>query len=275
MMLRSLGLTALLAVTLAACASGPPDGPDGGGPDGGPGGRHGRGGPPGEGGPGGPMSGPQLFISPAGEPFRAPPGVPYPVKAWFDGADANHDGALSRDEFVADSLRFFAVVDADHNGVIDGFEVSAYETRIAPEIIGGAAPSMRRGPMGLGQMGGMDGPPQSDGGDDAPRKRPQGTNMLQGAALFGLIAEPEPVMAQDGNFDRRITKDEATKAAKTRFALLDTDKDGVLKFEELPQTPAQTGFRPGKKGKGGGGMGGGRGGGGRGGPGGGGMGRPG
>ena len=48
-------------------------------------------------------------------------------------------------------------------------------------------------------------------------------------------------MAQDGNFDRRITKDEATKAAKTRFALLDTDKDGVLKFEELPQTPAQGG----------------------------------
>ncbi len=187
------------------------------------------------------MHGPQLFISPAGEPFRAPPGAPYPIKAWFDGADANHDGALSRDEFVADSLRFFAVVDVDKNGVIDGFEVSNYETRIAPEIIGGMAPgSMRRGPMGQGP------------GGDGPRRRPQGTNVLQGAALFGLIAEPEPVMASDGDFDRRITKEEATRAAKTRFALLDTDKDAVLKLEELPKTPAQTGLRPGMKGKGGG-----------------------
>lgn len=229
MTLRSLGLTALLAASLAACASAPPEGP------------RGRGGPPGENGPG-PMRGPQLFISPAGEPFRAPPGAPYPVKAWFDGADANHDGALGREEFVADSLRFFAVVDTDKNGVIDGFEVSNYETRIAPEIIGGMAPgSMRRGPMGQGPSG----------DDDAPRRRPQGTNVLQGASLYGLIAEPEPVMASDGDFDRRITKDEATRAAKTRFALLDTNKDGVLKLEELPKTPAQTGLRPGMKGKGG------------------------
>lgn len=267
MNLRSLGLTAVLAASLAGCASGPPDGP---------GGPHGRGGPPGDGGPNGqmrgPTSGPLLFISPAGEPFRAPPGAPYPVKAWFDGADANHDGALSRDEFVADSLRFFAVVDTDKNGVIDGFEVSNYETRIAPEIIGLPSPggSVRRGPMGQGPGG-------DGGGDDdmAPRRRQQGTNVLQGAALFGLIAEPEPVMASDGNFDRRITKDEAIKAAKTRFALLDTDKDGVLKLEELPKTPAQTGFHPGHKVKGkGGGRGGGRGGrgGGRGGPPGGGMG---
>lgn len=232
MTLRSLGLTAVLAASLAACAAAPPEGPRDG--------PRGRGGPPGGEGPG-PMSGPQLFISPAGEPFRAPPGVPYPVKAWFDGADANHDGALSRDEFVADALRFFAMVDTDKNGVIDGFEVSNYETRIAPEIVGGAAPgSMRRGPMGQG--------PDGDGGGDAPRRRPQGTNVLQGAALFGLIAEPEPVMASDGNFDRRITKDEATKAAKTRFALLDTDKDGVLKLAGLPKTPAQTGLRPGAKG---------------------------
>jgi hypothetical protein len=79
--------------------------------------------------------------------------------------------------------------------------------------------------------------------------------------LCGLIAEPEPVMASDGNFDRRITKDEATKAAKTRFALLDTDKDGLLKLEELPKTPAQTGLRPGAKGGMGRGGGGGRGGG--------------
>ena len=231
MTLRSLGLTAVLAAALAGCAHAPPEGS---------GYRGGPGGPRGEGGPGA-GGGPQLFISPAGEPFRAPGGAPYPVAAWFAGADTNHDGTLTRDEFIADSLRFFAVVDGDHNGVVDGFEVSTYETRIAPEIIGGAAPgAMRRGPMGQGPDGGD--------GEDAPRRRPQGTNVLQGAALFGLIAEPEPVMASDGNFDRRITKDEATKAAKTRFALLDTNKDGVLKLDELPKTPSQAGLRPGRGG---------------------------
>lgn len=238
MMLRPLCLTALLAAALAACAHAPPDGADGRGEPGGPGGPGSMG-----------RSGPQLFISPAGEPFRAPPGAPYPVATWFAGADANHDGGLTRDEFVTDSLRFFALVDADHDGVIDGFEVSAYETRIAPEIVGGPAPvSLRRGPMGQGP----------DGDEDLVRRRPQGTNVLQGAALYGLIAEPEPVMASDGDFNRRITKDEATKAAKTRFALLDTNKDGTLKLDELPKTPAQLGMRPGHKGLGGG-RGGGRG----------------
>jgi hypothetical protein len=60
--------------------------------------------------------------------------------------------------------------------------------------------------------------------------------LLQGATPYSLIAEPEPVMASDGDFDRRITKDEAIKAAKTRFALL-TDKDGDL--AGLPKTPAR------------------------------------
>lgn len=238
MIVRSLGVTAL-ALTLTACASA--SGPPGHGPD-----RPRDDRPHGQR-DGGPMGGgPQLFISPAGEPFRAPPGAPYPVVDWFNGADANHDGALRRDEFVADSVRFFNVLDMDHNGVLDGFEVSNYENHVAPEIIGGAAPSMRRGPRGLGQ--------DEDG--DTPRRRPEGTNVLQGAALFGLIAEPEPIMAADSDFDGRITKDEAIKAAKTRFALLDVNKDGVLKLDELPKTPAQTGLAAGRGGRGGGGHGG-------------------
>lgn len=244
MMLRSLGLTAVLAATLTACASAPPERPEG---HRGPGGR---GGPPGE--ENAAPRGPQLFISPAGEPFRAGPGAPYPVADWFAGADANHDGALTRDEFVADAVRFFGIVDADHNGVIDGFEVANYEQRIAPEIIGGAAPgSMRRGPRGLGAGQQDEGGPTDDDMSPSHRQRQRGTNVLQGASLFGLIAEPEPVMAADGNFDRRITKDEAIKAAKTRFTLLDADKDGVLKLAELPKTPIQGGVRPGA-GKGGG-----------------------
>jgi len=214
-------LAALLLSSVAHAASGGEDEP-----------KPGRGfGPPpregGEHGPGRPR--PQLFISPAGEPFRAAAEAPYPVAAWFAGADANHDGALSRDEFVADAGRFFIVLDTDKDGVIDGFEVSAYERNIAPEILLGV--SMPPG-------GGRGGPP--GGGDGPPRKRGGLVGgALQGATPYALLAEPQPVMGADADFNRRISRDEAVKAAKSRFALLDTDKDALLRVEELPATPVQ------------------------------------
>jgi len=131
--LSALATAILTGLSLSACASGPPDRPDGRGPGSPPPGME-R--PPGR--ASAPGDRPQLFISPAGEPFRAPAGAPYPVQLWFEGADTNHDAALSRDEFVADAARFFATLDADHDGVVDGFEVSTYEKTIVPEILLGA-----------------------------------------------------------------------------------------------------------------------------------------
>ncbi|TCS14422.1 hypothetical protein [Caulobacter sp. BK020] len=229
------------ALCLGACASGPPQ--DGSRGDWGKAPRPRL---SGEGEPGGPPRQPRrsLFISPAGEPFRAEPGAPYPVATWFAGADTDRDGALTRDEFVADALRFFDRIDGDHNGVIDGFEVSTYETQVAPEILqgfqgGGEGPSARgrgahRGEGGGHRRGG--GPP--GGGHGGRGGGPMG-GMLQGAVPYSLLAEPEPVMASDGDFDRRITRAEAIKAAKARFALLDKDGDGKLRLAELPQTPLQ------------------------------------
>jgi hypothetical protein len=234
--LTSLRATCVLmfaALCLGACASGPPqDGPRGDW------GKAPRALPPGEGEAGGPPRQPRrsLFISPAGEPFRAEAGAPYPVAAWFVGADADHDGALTRDEFVADALRFFDRIDVDHSGVVDGFEVSAYETQVAPEILQGFQGGGQGGAPG-GHGGG-----RHDGGPPGGGKRGAGGpmgGMLQGATPYGLLAEPEPVMASDGDFDRRITRAEATKAARARFALLDRDGDGRLRLADLPRTPLQ------------------------------------
>lgn len=253
--LRATCILMFAALCLGACASGPPqDGPRGDW------GKAPRPRPPGEGEPGGPprRAHPQLFISPAGEPFRAEPGAPYPVAAWFAGADTDHDGALTRDEFVADALRFFDTLDGDHNGVLDGFEVSAYETKVAPEILqgfqGDGGGRGQGGPPGGGR-GGRGGPPgggppsgigfagQDDGPPGGGRRGGRGAGpmggMLQGATPYSLLAEPQPVMASDGDFDRRITRAEATKAAKSRFALLDTDGDGRLHLADLPKTPLQ------------------------------------
>jgi hypothetical protein len=241
--LRATCILMFAALCLAACASGPPQG----GPRGDWGKAPRR--PPSDEAEGGRPRMPhrQVFISPAGEPFRADPGQPYPVAAWFAGADADHDGVLTREEFVADALRFFAVLDLDHNGVIDGFEVSNYENQIAPEILGAfrdagqgsrGGPGAGGGPPGGGR--GRGGPP-GGGGHGGGGKRGGGPmgGMLQGATPYSLLAEPQPVMGADADFDRRITRDEAAKAARARFALLDTDGDGRLRLADLPRTPAQ------------------------------------
>ena len=112
-------LIAAGAVGTAAAQDGPPDGP------------------PRDGwqqrGPGGPGRG-RVFISPMGEPFHARPGAAAPQDQWFDGADANHDGALSEAEMEADAARFFAMLDQRKDGEIDPDDIERYENVIAPEI---------------------------------------------------------------------------------------------------------------------------------------------
>jgi hypothetical protein len=176
-----------------------------------------------------------LFISPAGEPFRARPGEPYPSAAWFAAADRDHDGRLSRDEFVADSLAFFHRLDKDGDDRIDGFETQAYEDSI-PEMaprIGGLRPGEGMNPM-LGRR-------RSEGGGDAPARarRPQPGQVRQGAGLFAFLSDPEPVRAADTDFDSRVSLAEARALAERRFALLDANGDGWFTLAEAPPVPVQ------------------------------------
>ena len=222
----------LAAVALTACATG--DGPE----------RSER---QGEG-RAGPAHYPNVFISPAGKPFRAARDAPYPVAAWFAQADANHDGRLTREEMRADALAFFRELDANHDGVIDGSEVANYEDALAPEIL----PHIER----LHAEEGLDqrltyGDPRNTGrrrtgdnrssglGGGAPQ-RSANTEPTQGAALFSLINEPEPVSAADTEFNGRITPAEFIAAADRRFDILDTKQKGYLTLADLPKTPVQS-----------------------------------
>lgn len=183
----------------------------------------------------------QIFVSPAGEPFRAEMDQPYPVAAWFSRADADHDGVLTQAEFTADSLAFFDTLDTDKNRIVDGFENADYERDIAPEITGIAANRLRRGDEGGPPMyfppsrtEQMMGPPSL--------MHPRGRKMVaprQGAAQFALINEPHPVRGADADLDQRVSRAEAEAAARMRFALLDRDGDGRLALADLPATPAQ------------------------------------
>jgi len=188
-----------------------------------------------------------LFVSPSGEPFRGADGL----GAWFAGADADHDGSLTAAEFQADAERFFRRLDVNGDGVIDGFEMQAYEQSVAPEIAalefdrgagsGQTAGGRRGGGMGGGGMGGRGGGRRGGGmggrgrgGAEAPSGNagPRGSGR-EGAARYSLINEPEPVTGADENLDGRVSLEEWRRATARRFATLDKLKAGRLTLAAL------------------------------------------
>ena len=181
-----------------------------------------------------------LFISPAGQPFRGKPGEAYPVAAWFAAADKDHDGRLTREEFRQDADSFFRTLDANHDGVIDGFEVGDYERVIAPEILprlGGlrAGEGMDKRLDRRGGDGGVGG----EEGGGRQQRAVASDRMMQGAGLFGLLSDPEPVSAADTDLSGKITPEEWRATTDRRFAALDKTSLGYLTLELLPKTPAQ------------------------------------
>jgi len=185
-------------------------------------------------------AGPALFVSPFGEPFTAAPGEPWPTAKWFAGADADGDGALTRDEFNADGRRYFAKLDINADGAIGNTEIIAYEEVFAGFSRGG----------GLGGRGGRSGPAprlgvasgQESGAEGIIiRKpgRPTRPTSYGPVADGGFFNLPQPVKSADANGDRRITAAEWAETADRRFRALDTDGDGRLTLASLPRTPLQ------------------------------------
>lgn len=174
---------------------------------------------------------PSFFISPMGEPFR---GSDAPGR-WFDGADSDHDGALTQAEMEADAARFFAALDRKHDGEIDPDDIEYYETVVAPQIR-------------VGAFSGYERPSGDDGDSNGSTRRP--AYVPQGAARFGYFDYPEPVTVADTNFNRGVDAHEFRAAADKRFDLLDQNHDGKVEKTELPKLDKPS-FGRGGKGRGG------------------------
>ena len=85
-----------------------------------------------------------VHFSPNGEPMTGGPrGYPPCEQAlshWFADADLDHNGRLTRDEFLADARRQFKVMDLDGNGEITPAELGEYRAPFATPPKG--APSL-------------------------------------------------------------------------------------------------------------------------------------
>jgi hypothetical protein len=186
-----------------------------------------------------------MFISPMGEPFRPTGRDDDTLADWFRQADRNHDGRLNLEEVQQDAARFFATLDIDHNGEIDPDEIARYETIVAPEISSG--PHFQNtgfeGADSPSEGGGRhhSGAGHHRGGWNDSHSTREGGD--RGAARFGLLDLPEPVVSADADFNRGVSPEEFREAAGQRFLALDLDHHGYLTLAGLemirPAPPAQ------------------------------------
>jgi hypothetical protein len=184
---------------------------------------------------------PALFLSPGGEPFRRGPQTPDPVEAWFAGADADHDGRLAAAEFMADAMRFFAVLDRNGDGRIDAFENQYYEREVTPEL--GADPFADRPRSSADAQGAEDDIIRlPDRVAPAGRRRDRGP-VGGGGGAASLTGDPQPIRAADADVSQAVSRAEFEALTHRHFTALDTDGDGAVARAELPRARPLSGLR--------------------------------
>jgi hypothetical protein len=169
----------------------------------------------------------RVYIAPMGEPFRTD-GFTDPMKAWFDRADANHDGRLTLAELQTDADRFFTTLDKDASGEIDPQEMSDYENVVAPEI-----KLYQRGQDRKPKTG-----KQRREAKYAARARAD-YEAPYGAGQWATLNIPQPIVSADTDLNRGVSRAELAAAAVRRWPLLDPQGLGYLSYATLGKSPAQ------------------------------------
>ena len=158
------------------------------------------------------QSPPKLFrtiYSPNGEVLNGGPlGRPtceVALTGWLNRIDANHDGRISREEFLADGRQQFAIMDIDHDGLITPSELDRYRATYK------TADDER-----------------STGNTD--RRRDPARNSITDSS------QPDPVMASDVRLRNQVDLQEFLAHADKVFATMDRKRDGFITRDETLTT---------------------------------------
>jgi hypothetical protein len=168
----------------------------------------------------------RLFIAPWGEPVRGVEGEG-PLQIWFRNADANHDAALSLEEFLTPADRFFGILDRNKDERVTAMESTALFRATAPDMFAPAAQARARA-IRRPDISGSALRPEHE----RNRREPE---TPSGAARFALTGEIEPVMSCDGDVSRWVTREEFAACVTRRFRHLDANGDGAFALAESPR----------------------------------------
>jgi collagen type III alpha len=127
--------------------------------------------------------------------------------------DADANGALSEEEYLAMQKKVFAESDGNKDGSLDNREFIGLIMRM------------------VGRPGGPQGmQPPVPGGPGAPGAAPEGAAAQEDAGQRGAGGF---LARLDSNSDGKITKDEMPERMQESFAQMDTNGDGALDQTEL------------------------------------------
>jgi Ca2+-binding EF-hand superfamily protein len=127
---------------------------------------------------------------------------PSSAKLWLSAMDTDHDGTVSKQEFLIYMDTQFDKADPDHDGTLDRNEVAALRKNLG--ITGSAASSGKTAPSG-----------QKDASNSS------------GPKLW--------LSTMDTDSDGTVSKEEFTVYMDAQFEKADSDHDGTLDQKELAQ----------------------------------------
>ncbi len=154
-------------------------------------------------------------------------------------ADTNKDGKISKEEMAARQDALFTEIDANKDGNITRGELLDYRVAKREEFAkNNPRPEMTeegKNRPERAERKDHDGPrhERADRDHDGPRgefrkARFERHGGMGGGRFFRMIDEDR---------DNKITKAEASAASDKLFARMDTNKDGVISIDDLPDRP--------------------------------------
>jgi len=171
----------------------------------------------------------RMLYSPNGEPLNGGtlgrPTCQEGMSRWFERVDANHDGVISRDEFLADAQIQFRRMDIDKNGYLVPEELERFrrpyrqqtasdQTAVNQSNNNAEQPQQNMHKRGAAHGG--HGGAESNSQDDQP-----------------IVDTSDPVMSADTNLDNKVTPEEFMIYAQKKFLELGSNHDGVLSRDEV------------------------------------------